>query len=79
MFHYSYSKTSMSYGTKNVKRGYPEGSGGGGSAHNYPSGNIPQGRVIPGFLIVQKNGVIRMNKNYKGEPYGPEVSALSSK
>lgn len=69
----------MSYGTKNDKQGN-SGSGGGRSNPYYnASGNIPQGRVVPGFLIVQKNGVIRMNKNYKGEPYGPEVSALSSK
>lgn len=33
---------------------------------------IPQGKVIPGFLIVRKNGVVYMNPNYKGEdPFNP--------
>lgn len=41
------------------------------------AGHIPQGVVVPGFLIVQKNGVVRMNKNYKGEPYGPASSLVN--
>lgn len=44
-----------------------------GSYYDAP-GHIPQGVIVPGFLIVQRNGVVRMNKNYKGEPYGPATS-----
>lgn len=43
----------------------------GGVRHDSVIG-LPSGKVVPGFLIVQKNGVVRMNKNYKGELYGPD-------
>ena len=43
----------------------------GGSSGSSLPGGFPPGITKPGFLIIQKNGVVRMNKNYKGENLGP--------
>ena len=46
---------------------------GSSSSGSRRSARIIDGVVIPGFLIVSKTGVVRMNKNYKGEdPFHPE-------
>jgi len=44
------------------------------STVNYPPKSVQTATRIPGFLIVSKNGVVRMNKNYKGEdPFHPDI------
>lgn len=60
------------YGRENVQREHSEDNRGNRSIHYDPIIGVPAGKVVPGFLIVQKNGVVRMNKNYKGESFGPD-------
>ena len=60
------------YGSQNQQRGHSEDNRSSGGVHYNPALGVPAGKVIPGFLIVQKNGVVRMNKNYKGESFGPD-------
>ena len=60
------------YGSQNQQRGHSEDNRGSSGVHYDPIIGVPAGKVIPGFLIVQKNGVVRMNKNYKGESIGPD-------
>lgn len=55
---------------ENDQRANFEGNRSSGRSYYNAPGHIPQGVIVPGFLIVQRNGVVRMNKNYKGEPYG---------
>lgn len=55
---------------KNLQRGHSENHHGSGKPRDNSAKRLPSGRLVPGFLIIQKNGVVRMNKNYKGESLG---------
>ena len=57
----------MANGIENVSRGVSRTDGRNRVSDSAAVQNLPKGRLIPGFLIVQKNGVVRMNPNYKGE------------
>ena len=58
------------HGKQDVRRGTGRGARRSRVVDTYPVQGVLQEKLVPGFLIVQKNGVVRMNKNYKGDPYG---------
>ena len=58
------------HGKQNQQRSDTQNYRGSGKSGDNPLKRLPSGKLVPGFLIIQKNGVVRMNKNYKGESLG---------